>query len=375
MFDKPLGKWYIPAYMNFLSEIEAVKSNALKELDEVTSAEQLQIYQTKYLGRKGIIRELTSRLSSVPPEEKAAAGRLINELKNILTTRVQEKEGKLGAPVAAVQTEIDLTLPGTSPYGIGHHHPIYTTLEEANQIFSRLGFEIAYGPEIETEYHNFTALNIPLDHPSRDAFDTFYLAGFGSDDPRGHPVGEKGRWLLRSHTSPVQIRVMKTRQPPFQVIMPGKVFRPDTPSASRFPMFHQVEGLVIGESISFGHLKGILDIFCKEFFGPETKMRFRPSFFPFTEPSAEVDITCVICKGEGYQGINEICPVCRGEGWLEILGAGMVHPQVLENINYDSERYTGYAFGMGVERIAMLKYGINDIRLFTENHIAFLTQF
>lgn len=373
--------------MSIQAEINTLKSNALSELDVIQDLEALARFRSKYLGRNGLIRQITRKISTLSLEEKTLVGQLINELKNLLSYQVEQKTVFLQSVDSKSRlSRIDPTLPGEAKT-IGRTHPIYDTITEINNIFLRLGFEIAYGPEIETEYYNFTALNIPSEHPARDAFDTFYLDISSKKDDK--IVGDLGRWLLRSHTSPVQIHVMKSRQPPFQVIMPGKVFRPDTPSPSRFPMFHQVEGLMVGENITFAHLKGVLDIFCREFFGPEIKMRFRPSFFPFTEPSAEVDISCVICRGTGRMdqkikdSENELqhskssfyCNVCRGDGWLEILGSGMVHPAVFEAVGYDPEKYTGFAFGMGVERMAMLKNRISDIRLFTENHIGFLSQF
>jgi phenylalanyl-tRNA synthetase alpha chain len=367
--------------MSFQQELESVKETALKELGAIKDSAALDSFNTKYLGRKGIFRDLSSRIPQLANEEKGQAGKLLNEFKNILAQRIAEKEPDLKSAPQVSGDLPDFTLPGEDK-NIGRQHPVYRTLADICGIFSRMGFEIAYGPEIEDEYHNFTSLNIPLNHPSRDAFDTFYL-NLKTEEPKNERTGkeaesssvEGGRWLLRSHTSPVQIRVMQNRKPPLKVIVPGKVFRPDKPSPKHFPMFHQVEGLMVGEGISFTHLKGILDVFCKEAFGASTEMRFRPSFFPFTEPSAEVDITCIICNGKKVNENNESCPTCHGEGWIEILGSGMVHPNVLENVGYDSEKYTGFAFGMGVERIAMLKYHINDIRLFTENHIGFLSQF
>jgi phenylalanyl-tRNA synthetase alpha chain len=350
---------------NFFTEIASIKEQALKELESVNNASDATLFDSKYLGRKGILRNLTAGIPQLAESERGQAGKLLNEVKNILTAKLDEKLQSVKNQIKEPEEKLDLSLPGEKKY-IGYRHPVYTTLSEMCSIFSRLGFEICYGPEIENEYHNFTALNIPLNHASRDAFDTFYLSN--------QSVSEEGRWLLRSHTSPGQVRVMKNRKPPFSVIIPGKVFRPDTADASHLPMFHQVEGLMVAEGISFAHLKGILDIFCKEFFGPDTKMRFRPSFFPFTEPSAEVDITCQACK-EKDESSKQTCPVCKGSGWLEVLGSGMVHPNVLENVGYDTEKYTGFAFGIGVDRMAMLKYKVNDIRLFTENHIGFLSQF
>ncbi|MEK7242084.1 MAG: phenylalanine--tRNA ligase subunit alpha, partial [Planctomycetota bacterium] len=262
----------------------------------------------------------------------------------------------LGGP-RVVSPVMDVSLPGHIPPR-GGTHPLVQTIQEIKEIFGRMGFQVGSGPEVELEYYNFEALNIPPDHPSRDDFDTFYV----SDDV-----------LLRSQTSTVQIRVMQKQKPPIRIIAPGKVFRPDTVDARHSFMFHQIEGLMVGgstagEGVNFGHLKGVLSLFAKTYFGPDTRMRLRPSFFPFTEPSAEVEISCSFCKGKG-------CSVCGGSGWLEILGAGMVHPNVFKAVGYDPEQYTGFAFGMGVERIAMLKYGIDDIRLFFENDVRFLSQF
>lgn len=337
-------------------ELDKIKAEALAALGKPeTKPEE---FEHHYLGRKGLLRDLTQKVGVLPPEKRGEAGRLINELKNTLTQALADQKSKLGATAQpAAKSAIDLTLPGERKH-IGHLHPVYQTMYDISDVFIRMGFDVVYGPEIETPYHNFDALNIPPDHPSRDNFDTFYLADTNY------------KYLLRSHTSPVQIRAMKERKPPLSLITVGKVFRPDTPAPSRYPMFHQMECLMVDTDISFANLKGVLDIFCKEFFGPDTKTRFRPSFFPFTEPSAEVDISCVICGGKDGN-----CGLCRGEGWLEILGAGMVHPKVFEAVGYDPEEYTGFAFGMGIERAALLKYGINDIRLFTENHLRFLNQF
>jgi len=306
--------------------------------------------RARYVGRQGRVRDLFGLLRSLPPEEKGSAGRKLNDLKAELEERLRGLQEDRPALPAVGKT--DLTLPGRAPEP-GRRHPIYRTWDEIVGVFTRLGFDVVYGPEIETEQNNFEALNIPLEHPSRDAFDTFYLE-------RPH--------LLRSHTSPVQIRTMRERRPPIRVIAPGKVFRPDTPDASHSPQFHQVEGLMVGPGVTFAQLKGVLDLFVKAMWGPEIRTRFRPSFFPFTEPSAEVDVSCFICGAKG-------CPACKQSGWMEILGSGMVHPKVLENCGIDPEENTGFAFGMGIERICMLKYGIPDIRLFTENRFAFLRQF
>lgn len=329
-----------------------LKERADTELKNLHSPEELEKFRVKYLGRKGLLSELIARIPSLPPEERPILGRLANEIKVEITRRfelarqaVEEKGPRRAAPLQ------DVSLPGRR-FPLGHKHPLVQTIGEIKDIFSRMGFQVAFGPEVELEYYNFEALNIPPDHPSRDDFDTFYL----DDDV-----------LLRSQTSTVQIRVMQGQSPPIRVIAPGKVFRPDTVDARHSFMFHQIEGLMVDVGVNFGHLKGVLTLFAKAYFGPDIRMRFRPSFFPFTEPSAEVEVSCTLCGGKG-------CGVC-GAGWLEILGAGMVHPNVFRAVGYDEEKYTGFAFGMGVERIAMLKYGIDDIRLFFENDIRFLSQF
>jgi phenylalanyl-tRNA synthetase alpha chain len=346
------------------SELNQLKEETLKEVSQIGTIDSLRQFEHKYLSRSGLIRQFIQNLSTVEPSERPKIGRLINQIKTVISEAYEEqlKTLRRTLPAQEEQTFFDTTMPGKKP-ARGHYHPVYQVFFQICDIFKRLGFDIAYGPEIETPYYNFEALNVPSDHPSRDAFDTFYLADTNHSQ------------LLRSHTSPVQIRTMQRLKPPLRIIAPGKVFRPDTASASRFPMFHQVEGLMVDTNVSFSHLKGVLDIFCKEMFGKETKTRFRPSFFPFTEPSAEVDISCVICHGQGRLNSGDTCSVCRGDGWLEILGSGMVHPEVFRYVKYNHEKYTGFAFGMGVERISMLKYGINDIRLFTENHLMFLEQF
>ncbi|MDD5634218.1 MAG: phenylalanine--tRNA ligase subunit alpha, partial [Candidatus Omnitrophica bacterium] len=309
-----------------LDEIRAVFEQDINVCKSVQAAEELRI---KYLGRKG---ELTAVLRSIPEladEIKKEVGRKANELKNEFTEKIDSAKKK-SLETGGEEDKLDITLPGIKPK-IGSIHPITQVMARINEIFISLGFRIAEGPEVETEYYNFEALNIPLDHPSRDAFDTFY-------------VDEKN--LLRSHTSNVQIHVMQEQKPPIQVIMPGRVYRPDAVDASHSFMFHQVEGLMVDKDVKFSDLKGVLSVFCRSMFGEDIKMRLRPHFFPFTEPSAEVDISCIICKGKG-------CRVCKGSGWLEILGLGMVNPKVFEAVGYDAEKYTGFAFGMGVERIAM----------------------
>jgi phenylalanyl-tRNA synthetase alpha chain len=332
--------------MSLDAKISEVKAAFEKDAASLP-AEQLK---TRYVGREGALRDLFALLKTVPPAEKGAAGQKLNALKAELEARVEELAK--AKPAAAGKSDVDYSLPGRAPE-LGRRHPVYRTWDDIVRVFQRLGFDVVTGPEIEVEANNFEALNIPLDHPARDGFDTFYV---------------EAPWLLRSHTSPVQIRTMKSRKPPIRVIAPGKVFRPDKPDAGHSPMFHQVEGLLIGPDVTFAHLKGVLDLFVKAMWGPRTTVRFRPSFFPFTEPSAEVDVTCFLCGAKG-------CPACKQSGWVEILGSGMVHPKVLENCGIDPEANTGFAFGLGVERIAMLRHGVPDIRRFTENHFAFLRQF
>src|SRR5882672_1647700 len=331
--------------MTFYEEIAAVRAAFEKDAASGLTTEQLH---SRYLGREGRVHELFTKLKTLPAEQKGDAGKKLNDLKSELEGLTARREAAKPSTDAAV----DLSLPGRAPE-LGRRHPIYKTWDEISRVFLKLGFDTVYGPEIETEEHNFEALNIPLDHPARDGFDTFYI-----EPP----------YLVRSHTSPVQIRTMKQRKPPIRVIAPGKVFRPDKPDAGHSPMFHQIEGLIVGPGITFAHLKGVLDLFAKSMWGEKTSIRFRPSYFPFTEPSAEVDVSCFICGAKG-------CPVCKQSGWVEILGSGMVHPKVLAGCGIDAEVNTGFAFGMGVERITMLKYGIPDIRRFYENHFAFLRQF
>ncbi len=341
-------------------KIRQTEAKALSDIKAVAGQrEGLESLRIKLLGRKGEISELFKGLSAVAPEDKAEVGKLLNELKNSVTITIEEALGALSTKPSGAKNRIDVTLPGT-PSRLGSSHPITQTIDRISEIFIGLGFRVVEGPEIETERYNFEALNIPLEHPSRDAFDTFYLESLG------------GKHLLRSHTSPVQARFMEKNKPPFSIIVPGKVYRPDATDASHSFMFHQVEGLCVGKDIHFSDLKGCLETFAKEMFGSSTRMRLRPSFFPFTEPSAEVDISCIICGGASGE---KRCSVCGGKGWLEILGAGMVNPKVFEKVGYDPQKITGFAFGMGVERIAMLKYGINDIRMFYENDERFLRQF
>lgn len=332
-------------------DIEAIKS----EIEKAAASGQLEELRIKYLGRKGIIAQLMSSIPGLPKEERSIFGQRANVLKNQITALIEEKQKSLGRGFSSVDTgAFDLGMPGIAQ-APGRLHPITQIIDEICSIFGRMGFQVVEGPEIESEFNNFTGLNIPLEHPSRDAFDTFYLKNCD-------------KLLLRSHTSPVQIRAMKSQKPPLAIVVPGRVYRPDAVDASHLFMFHQIEGFLVDKNIRFSDLKGTLEVFAKAVFGSDIKMRFRPHFFPFTEPSAEVDISCYACKGKG-------CSVCGRKGWLEILGSGMIHPNVFKHVGYDAKAYTGFAFGMGIERIAMLKYGINDIRLFFENDLRFLKQF
>ena len=347
------------------SDITSIKEEISRAVSEAKTKEELEALRVKYLGRKGVLADITQTLSTMPPEQRPEFGRKINELKQSVLQIFSQREKELGSVQAKeIASFIDIGMPGISQE-IGRIHPLTQVTREICQIFYRLGFVVVEGPEIETEENNFTGLNIPLDHPSRDAFDTFYL--------------KDQKLLLRSHTSPVQIRVMKSRNPPLAVVVPGRVYRPDALDASHSFMFHQIEGFMVDKHITFADLKGTLETFAKSVFGKDIKMRFRPHFFPFTEPSAEVDISCIICKGHqstrAPEHQDKRCSVCGGKGWLEVLGSGMIHPNVFKHVGYDPDKYTGFAFGMGVERIAMLKYGINDIRLFFENDLRFLKQF
>ncbi len=337
------------------SEIDQLLKNAEQSISAVSDLKALDDIRVEYLGKKGALTLKLKELGSLSPDERKTAGQVINQAKQAVQQALETRKTALQEAELQQQlaTEtIDVTLPGRG-LGTGGLHPVTMTLKRIEAMFADMGFEVATGPEIEDDYHNFEALNIPAHHPARAMHDTFYF-----DE---HHV-------LRTHTSPVQIRVMETEQPPLRVIAPGRVYRCDS-DLTHTPMFHQVEGLLVDEEVSFADLKGILDEFLKNFFErDDLSVRFRPSYFPFTEPSAEVDIQCVMCGGEG-------CRVCSHTGWLEVLGCGMVHPKVFEYAGVDTEKYTGFAFGMGVERLAMLRYGVNDLRLFFENDLRFLRQF
>lgn len=334
--------------------LESALSQALQQLAEAGDLSALEQARVQYLGKKGVFTQVMKELGSLEPEQRRALGQQINDAKDRFTQELETKktaleQAELYARLA--KERIDVTLPGRGQQTAGLH-PVTTTLRRIAKIFSGAGFEIVEGPEIEDDYHNFTALNIPAHHPARAMHDTFYFDA--------HTV-------LRTHTSPVQIRVMESGQPPFKVIAPGRVYRCDS-DITHTPMFHQVEGFLVDTDVSFGDLKGVIYEFLRAFFEKDVQVRFRPSYFPFTEPSAEFDVSCVMCDGAG-------CRVCKQTGWLEVGGCGMIHPEVFKAVNIDSEKYTGFAFGTGVERLTMMRYGINDLRLFFENDLKFLNQF
>ena len=334
-----------------LAQIEAYRQEI--EGYEITNPQQLEEFRIRFLGSKGITKSLFGEMKAVPNEKKKEFGQVLNEFKQLAESRYETAKQTTGGPQAK-EEQIDLSLPG-DPITVGARHPITLMRNRIVGIFQRLGFAVADGPEIEDDWHNFTALNLPENHPARDMQDTFYIQ-------------QNPDWLLRTHTSNVQIREMQKGKLPIRIICPGRVYRNETISARSHCFFHQVEGLYIDEQVSFADLKQTLYFFVREMFGQEGKVRFRPSYFPFTEPSAEMDITCFICGGKG-------CRICKHTGWVEILGCGMVHPKVLENCGIDSNKYSGYAFGLGIERPALLRYDVNDIRLFSENDARFLKQF
>lgn len=335
-----------------IEKISALK----KEIDQfnATNKDELESFRLKYLSKKGLIPTLFGEFKSVPPEQKKEMGQQINDLKQFAISRFENMQSDLAGSSSDNAIQYDLTAPGKS-MPLGSRHPLSIVRQEIIDIFSRVGFTVSEGPEIEDDWHVFSALNFPEEHPARDMQDTFFI----EKDPD---------ILLRTHTSSVQVRVMEVSNPPIRTISPGRVFRNEAISARAHCIFHQIEGLYIDENVSFADLKQTLLFFSKEMFGEETEIRLRPSYFPFTEPSAEMDISCRICGGPG-------CPVCKYTGWVEILGCGMVDPNVLDNCGIDSKKYTGFAFGMGIERIAMLKYQVNDIRLYFENDLRFLNQF
>jgi phenylalanyl-tRNA synthetase alpha chain len=335
-----------------LEKVANKKQTLSDEIQKAATLQDLEQFRIKYLARSGEIAVLFEGMKSADPAEKPALGKILNELRQSAQAQYDEKKFQLEQSAKPKEVAFDLTLPGR-PKPIGTKHPITQVMEEIKHIFISMGFSIENGPEIESDYYNFEALNFAPDHPARDMQDTIFIAD---------------KILLRTHTSPVQIRVMEKQKPPVRAIMPGWVYRNEAISARSLAAFHQIEGLYVDEGVTFSELKGTLVAFAKQFYGSSTKYRFRPSFFPFTEPSAEMDITCYLCNGKG-------CRICKYSGWLEVLGAGMVHPHVFQAVGYDAEKYTGYAFGMGIERTALLRYGIDDIRILYENDVRFLKQF
>lgn len=345
-----------------MASIDKVKE-VLQEVENyaIESREQLEEFKRTFI--KGRIADFFKEMKNVPDDGRKAFGEAINQVKNVAQAKFKEAQGSIGRPKKKSQNNgvIDTTLP-VVPHTLGTVHPLTLTRNRIVEIFERIGFNVSEGPEVEDDWHNFTALNFPHNHPAREMQDTFFIEKQGKGEDKNDDIA------LRTHTSSVQIRVMESQQPPIRTLSPGRVFRNEAISARAHCIFHQVEGLYVDENVSFADLKQTLYHFAKEMFGKNTKIRFRPSYFPFTEPSAEVDISCFICGGKG-------CNICKYSGWVEIMGCGMVDPHVLANCNIDPEKYTGFAFGMGIERIAMLKYQINDLRLFTENDVRFLRQF
>ena len=337
------------------AELEAIAKQALEELKGAQDLKVLDAVRVKYLGKKGELTAILKQMGKLSPEERPVVGKLANEVRAAIEEALEARTSALSAAAFEEKLKsekLDVTLPGRRPV-LGHKHPLSLALDELKEIFLGMGFSIAEGPEVEYDYYNFEALNIPKGHPARDEQDTFYV---------------NDKVLLRTQTSPMQVRTMEQQRPPIRVIAPGRCYRSDALDATHSPLFHQIEGLVVDKGITFAHLKGTLETFIKQLYGEDSVIRFRPHHFPFTEPSAEVDVQCFHCHGEG-------CRLCKGEGWIEILGGGMVHPKVLQNCNIDPEVYSGFAFGIGLERITMRKYNIDDIRLFYENDVRFLGQF
>jgi phenylalanyl-tRNA synthetase alpha chain len=358
-------------------QIDSVRAEFERDLAQASGATALRAVRDRYLARKGgVVSALLKALGSAPPEARPLLGKLANDLKEQIEARLDERIAAAEQSRPPAGSAVDVTLPGRAP-ALGHRHPLTLLRERIETIFSRMGFLVIEGPELEDDYHNFEALNMPPEHPARDMQDTLYLSA-----PVRSLVGTPAT-LLRTHTSGMQIRYMEQHQPPVRLIAPGRVYRRDNLDLTHTPMFTQVEGLVVGEDVSLADLKGTLFAFLHELFGEERKLRFRPSFFPYTEPSAEVDISCAACGGTGlvapklgaHAASDGGCGMCKRTGWLEILGSGMVHPAVFEAVGYNPERYTGFAFGMGIERVALLKWGVEDIRLFYENDLGFLEQF
>lgn len=341
-------------------KLEAIKDKAVQEINACTELKELENFRVKFLGKKGELTAILRSMGNLSSEERPVMGKMVNDTKGYLESLLKnqiKKIEELNKEKKLKEERLDVTIPGKKPMR-GKRHPLTKTLDEIKEIFLGLGFSVVEGPEIEYAYYNFTALNIPEEHPARDLQDTFYISSAVENDDI----------VLRTQTSPMQIRTMEKQKPPIRVIVPGKVYRSDDVDATHSPVFHQIEGLVVDEGITLGDLKGTFDLFVKQLYGEHVVTKFRPHHFPFTEPSAEIDVSCFACEGKG-------CRVCKGSGWIELSGAGMVHPKVLERCGIDSRKYTGFAFGMGLDRITMRKYGIEDLRLLFENDIRFLSQF
>lgn len=336
-------------------QLEAIRSAAKAALDKVSGQQEIEELRVRFLGKKGELTGILKQMGSLSPEERPVIGQLANEIRTNIEAGISERQQKLKAATDELRLKaekLDVTMPGTK-FALGKKHPLYKVLDEIEEIFLGMGFSVAAGPEVEYDYYNFEALNLPKDHPARDTQDTFYITD---------------NILLRSQTSPVQVRVMEKQKPPIRIIAPGRVYRSDAVDATHSPVFHQIEGLVVDKGVTMGDLKGTLADFARRLYGEDAVVRFRPHHFPFTEPSAEMDVMCFGCGGKG-------CRLCKGEGWIEILGCGMVHPKVLANCGIDPEEYSGFAFGMGLERVVMRRYNIDDLRLFFENDQRFLDQF
>lgn len=350
------------------TELNSLAEAALQAIDNANDISLLDEVRVNYLGKKGEITQLLKGLGKLEPSQRSAAGAEINRVKQSVQLAIEQRRVALEniALAARLANEtIDVSLSGRGETS-GSLHPVTMTIARIQSYFEQVGYCVSEGPEIEDDHHNFEALNIPAHHPARAMHDTFYVSDFISGN-KASTVESDTKYVLRTHTSPVQVRVMETQQPPIRIICPGRVYRCDS-DLTHTPMFHQVEGLVVDEHVTFAHLKGVVESFLQVFFEKDLAVRFRPSYFPFTEPSAEVDIACVMCEGQG-------CRVCKKTGWLEIMGCGMVHPNVFSHVDIDTQKYSGFAFGMGVERLAMLRYGVNDLRLFFENDVRFLAQF
>ncbi len=341
--------------MDTREQLEQIRAEAAASIESAASLQELDAVRVKYLGKKGELTAVLKTMGKLSPEERPIVGQMANEVRELITADLEKRNELLKAAQQEMKLKaetIDVTLPGTK-VEIGHKHPLSIVLDEVKEIFLGMGFEVVGGPEVEWDYYNFEALNIPKDHPARDTQDTFYITE---------------NMLLRTQTSGVQIRTMENKKPPIRMIAPGRVFRSDAVDATHSPLFHQIEGMAIDEGITMGDLKGTLETFAKKLYGEQTKIRLRPHHFPFTEPSCEIDVSCFKCGGCG-------CSMCKGEGWIEILGGGMVHPKVLRTGGIDPEKYSGFAFGVGLERIAMFRFGLDDMRLLYENDVRFLDQF